>query len=63
MILQSSEYSGDSLQRLVLAAPSRRATLPAHHDLREPIRDHIAEVTYNFTNIELIRTESLDKCN
>ncbi|CAK1555978.1 unnamed protein product [Leptosia nina] len=41
---QSSEYSGDSLQRLVLAAPSRRATLPSHHDLREPIRDHIAEL-------------------
>ncbi|CAH4034330.1 unnamed protein product [Pieris brassicae] len=41
---QSSEYSGDSLQRLVLAAPSRRATLPSNHDLREPIRDHIAEL-------------------
>ncbi|XP_038220934.1 translation initiation factor eIF-2B subunit beta [Zerene cesonia] len=41
---QSSEYSGESLQRLVLAASSRRATLPSNHDLREPIRDHIAEL-------------------
>ncbi|XP_045506277.1 translation initiation factor eIF-2B subunit beta-like [Colias croceus] len=40
----SSEYSGESLQRLVLAASSRRATLPSNHDLREPIRDHIAEL-------------------
>ncbi|XP_050676502.1 translation initiation factor eIF-2B subunit beta [Leptidea sinapis] len=44
LINQSSECSGESLQRLVLAAPSRRATLPSHQDMREPIRDHIAEL-------------------
>ncbi|CAH2101595.1 unnamed protein product [Euphydryas editha] len=42
---QSVEGAGESLQRLVLAAPSRRATLgPAARDLKEPIRDHIAEL-------------------
>ncbi|XP_047039314.1 translation initiation factor eIF-2B subunit beta isoform X2 [Helicoverpa zea] len=42
---QSIEGSGESLQRLVLAAGSRRATLgAAQHDLREPLRDHIAEL-------------------
>ncbi|CAH2210222.1 jg21807 [Pararge aegeria aegeria] len=42
---QSVEGAGESLQRLVLATPSRRATLgPTAQDLREPIRDHIAEV-------------------
>ncbi|CAH0730716.1 unnamed protein product, partial [Brenthis ino] len=42
---QSAEGAGESLQRLVLAAPSRRATLgPAARDLREPIRDHISEI-------------------
>uniref|UniRef100_S4NTZ6 Translation initiation factor eIF2B subunit beta n=1 Tax=Pararge aegeria TaxID=116150 RepID=S4NTZ6_9NEOP len=42
---QSVEGAGESLQRLVLATPSRRATLgPTAQDLREPIRDHIAEL-------------------
>ncbi|XP_072941943.1 translation initiation factor eIF2B subunit beta [Epargyreus clarus] len=42
---QSGEGAGESLQRLVLAAPSRRATLGSSaHDLREPIRDQIAEL-------------------
>ncbi|KAF9416618.1 hypothetical protein HW555_006048 [Spodoptera exigua] len=39
------EGSGESLQRLVLAAGARRATLgTAQHDLREPLRDYIAEL-------------------
>ncbi|CAH0599527.1 unnamed protein product [Chrysodeixis includens] len=42
---QTVEGSGESLQRLVLAAGARRATLgAAQHDLREPLRDHIAEL-------------------
>lgn len=42
---QGGESSGESLQRLVLAAGARRATLgTAHTDLREPLRDHIAEL-------------------
>ncbi|KAG6463867.1 hypothetical protein O3G_MSEX014119 [Manduca sexta] len=42
---QDGEGAGESLQRLVLAAPSRRATFgPDHQDLREPLRDHIAEL-------------------
>lgn len=42
---QTVEASGESLQRLVLAAGARRATLgAAQHDLREPLRDHIAEL-------------------
>lgn len=46
---KSVEGAGESLQRLVLAAPSRRATLgPAATDLREPIRDQISEVKYLF---------------
>ncbi|KAJ2939945.1 hypothetical protein O0L34_g6650 [Tuta absoluta] len=41
----ASGAGGESLQRLVLAAPTRRATLgAAHRDLREPLRDHIAEI-------------------
>lgn len=44
-INQSGEGAGESLQRLVLAAPSRRATLGSNQlDLKEPIRDHIAEI-------------------
>ncbi|KAL0808284.1 hypothetical protein ABMA28_012779 [Loxostege sticticalis] len=40
-----SEGAGESLQRLVLAAAARRGTLgAAQPDLREPLRDHIAEV-------------------
>ncbi|CAG4936587.1 unnamed protein product [Parnassius apollo] len=42
---QSSEGAGESLQRLVLAAPHRRATIGAAKDLREPIRDFIAELS------------------
>ncbi|KAM3958671.1 eukaryotic translation initiation factor 2B subunit beta [Aphomia sociella] len=41
------ESAGEGLQRLVLAAPARRATLAAAgagSDLREPIRDQIAEL-------------------
>ncbi|CAB3231876.1 unnamed protein product [Arctia plantaginis] len=42
---QSGEASGESLQRLVLATSARRATIgTTHHDLREPLRDHIAEL-------------------
>ncbi|KAJ8704119.1 hypothetical protein PYW07_013413 [Mythimna separata] len=42
---QSVEASGESLQRLVLAAGARRATLgSAQQDLREPLRDQIAEL-------------------
>lgn len=42
---QGIEGSGESLQRLVLAASARRATLgSAQHDLREPLRDYIAEL-------------------
>ncbi|XP_061385094.1 translation initiation factor eIF-2B subunit beta [Danaus plexippus] len=41
---QSVEGAGESLARLVLAAPLRRGTLPSGRDLREPLRDHIAEL-------------------
>lgn len=42
---QSGETAGESLQRLVQAAPLRRSTLgPNYQDLREPLRDHIAEL-------------------
>ncbi|XP_053622007.1 translation initiation factor eIF2B subunit beta [Plodia interpunctella] len=42
---QSGESLGESLQRLVLAAPARRATLGGEFtDLRGPLRDHIAEL-------------------
>lgn len=42
---QSGEASGESLQRLVLASGARRPTLgAAQNDLREPLRDHIAEL-------------------
>ncbi|CAG9789932.1 unnamed protein product [Diatraea saccharalis] len=41
----SAEGATESLQRLVLAAAARRGTLgSAQQDLREPLRDHIAEV-------------------
>ncbi|CAH2062560.1 unnamed protein product, partial [Iphiclides podalirius] len=41
---QSGEGAGESLQRLVLAAPHRRSTSTAPRDLREPVRDFIAEL-------------------
>ncbi|XP_060809083.1 translation initiation factor eIF-2B subunit beta, partial [Amyelois transitella] len=41
---QTGDSLGESLQRLVLAAPARRATLGERADLRGPLRDHIAEL-------------------
>lgn len=51
---QSGEGVGESLQGLVLATPARHSIVPStDQDLREPIRDHIAELR---TELETMRS-------